>query len=788
MDNIDWPMFPSFLSLRKGCSEEDANYNLVGIYYPDYLRGFLADLSHDKNIQNALSIFQFVPNNFHPLDSNADDENTPIVSETTGATILFNQYVNEKMQSFLGERKIIRIDSGTFINNGKLCDLFRQCGHKRCCFEQDSLVAIYAKDELNDFNPESLEYNNCLNNIVKDINKGKDETFLINLETHTTKKRNRSYIHYTCPYSLYEEHIFPIYTQGRIIACLMFGQMARDAFDDKKAFENYKEEMEKKTISPNSLEKSLSQVKKINEYDWKIKLETIIERIETFEDRLNDRIIHKNTTYINEKFKEIEDKFRDDVRNINTKSPNISDKFSTALNEAFNRIRETFDSENEGFLRMFALPFDAEHNELSLIGWSGNNFNKQNKNKYTISLKQLKKLKHYSLQNKEYNTQVILESASLPIRNEHDDRDLFYFEKQANNEVAYVVWKRHSNKTAKNEQSKIIQAYKEALKKFYSIVLECSSYIHGTRMRLLLEASIRESAHESANFILPAINVVKNQLKMVPDYFIYPKYSELFNKSILDPFNKQKEEVLESFLQLHAINTGPSLIFSSDEEIKKAISKKSVQVFPILYKLKKMHDKRASDSYKIIRYNQKESYVEANIDVAYLNHALLNLLDNAIKYGFDGTTIHINTTVNRKEGLLEIQFISYGIQINNDTDIYALWERSEEATRMSKGTGLGMYIVKKVCNVHGGEITHRSEPLSLFNIPVLYNYKYKNSLARGFSDAEIKQFNDELNRLSDNIEKDVVNNPIFVKYAYVFKSRINTPTFKNTFYITIPLK
>ena len=43
MNGKEWPIAPTFLSLRQGCNENTANYNTDGIYYTDYLRGFLAD-------------------------------------------------------------------------------------------------------------------------------------------------------------------------------------------------------------------------------------------------------------------------------------------------------------------------------------------------------------------------------------------------------------------------------------------------------------------------------------------------------------------------------------------------------------------------------------------------------------------------------------------------------------------------------------------------------------------------------------------------------------------------
>ena len=75
-NNIEiWPISPTFVSLQKdaykGNPYTDENGvlhiyspNKDGIFTSDELRGFLADASDDKDINNPLSLFQITPNNF----------------------------------------------------------------------------------------------------------------------------------------------------------------------------------------------------------------------------------------------------------------------------------------------------------------------------------------------------------------------------------------------------------------------------------------------------------------------------------------------------------------------------------------------------------------------------------------------------------------------------------------------------------------------------------------------------------------------------------------------------
>ena len=782
MNINEWPIAPTFLSLRQGCTEDTANYNNDGIYYTDYLRGFLADLSHDKNIQNALALFQFVPKDFLPHDPNAENPNE-ITKDPTKATVVLNMPLDPKIAEILNRQglKIIRIDSGTYVNNGRLCNVFRRCAseHTSFCFMQDSIVGIFADEKLNKLQPNTNEYIQRLEELVEEFNQGRVEISKIKCDAFLEDgKIKRLYIHYTCPYSLFEEHIFPIYVQERIIACLMFGQVGRTSFDKLKAFNEYMDKMRKfDSVDPYII---LSGIMYVDENQWEKKARTIVERIEIFEKRLENKIDHRNTRYINDRFSDIEQIFRFRIKKIKIKDYKAISEFTEALNTAFNRIRYNFDSSDDGFFRMFALPLTTIQKELVLVGWSGD-ISLEEKMEYNFSLKRLRGLYYIKDIDKKKKGEIILNAASQKIRETYNDKDVFWYGTLADNEVAYIVWKRHNQQL----HGDAFRIYREALKNFYSVALECYSYIRGAKMELLLETTIQQSAHESAHFIEPARDLVENNLH-------FPSKKEYLDHCSTNKkyFEIEKQSVLALLNQLAEINNGSSLIFSE----KITINKQPQNVHDLLMNLKRMFSKKSADYYKDIHYVEEKRFVIADIDVAYFNHALYNLVDNAVKYAFDGSYIYINMDVDRTEGKLKIQFKSFGIQIKEEDreKIYHLFERGEDAALSTKGTGIGMYIVKKVCEAHGGNVWHSSELLSEYNLPVLFNLKYNSNLRNRINLGKMvefdKMYGKEINRLSGLIENEVVHDHNFIKNLITFNSRINTPTYRNIFFVEIPLK
>ena len=86
--------------------------------------------------------------------------------------------------------------------------------------------------------------------------------------------------------------------------------------------------------------------------------------------------------------------------------------------------------------------------------------------------------------------------------------------------------------------------------------------------------------------------------------------------------------------------------------------------------------------------------------------ALVNLLDNAVNYSADGTTVTVRTAL--VGGQVEISVSDQGIGIA-EKDLERVFERFYRAdparSRATGGTGLGLAIVKHVANNHGGTVS-----------------------------------------------------------------------------------
>ena len=130
------------------------------------------------------------------------------------------------------------------------------------------------------------------------------------------------------------------------------------------------------------------------------------------------------------------------------------------------------------------------------------------------------------------------------------------------------------------------------------------------------------------------------------------------------------------------------LIFHVLVSFEQAIEKKNIEI-------------RGLDSLQSI-------VIEADPDM--IHQVIYNLIDNAVKFTNVGGYISVSVISDEKKVLVNIRNSGPGIPSEELSKIFERFYKVDRSRSIDvKGTGLGLYIVKSIIELHGGQISVQSE-------------------------------------------------------------------------------
>ena len=108
-------------------------------------------------------------------------------------------------------------------------------------------------------------------------------------------------------------------------------------------------------------------------------------------------------------------------------------------------------------------------------------------------------------------------------------------------------------------------------------------------------------------------------------------------------------------------------------------------------------------SIKIVNSSPDESYF-VTTDCERLRQVLINLMDNAIKYTEEGF-VEIGYEVEKRDLLFYVKDTGIGIKPSHLEYLFdRFYKIEDDNTKLYRGTGIGLYLTKKIANLLGGNI------------------------------------------------------------------------------------
>jgi len=119
--------------------------------------------------------------------------------------------------------------------------------------------------------------------------------------------------------------------------------------------------------------------------------------------------------------------------------------------------------------------------------------------------------------------------------------------------------------------------------------------------------------------------------------------------------------------------------------------------------------KRKSEEKKISIQTSYEPTLQIKVDAPLMEQAVVNLLDNAVKYSPEGGSVRVETEASDREVRIRVIDRGPGIPKKHQPRLFERFYRVDRArSRMLGGTGLGLAIVKHIAQAHNGNVSVES--------------------------------------------------------------------------------
>ncbi|MCT2409932.1 HAMP domain-containing histidine kinase [Chryseobacterium antibioticum] len=281
-----------------------------------------------------------------------------------------------------------------------------------------------------------------------------------------------------------------------------------------------------------------------------------------------------------------------------------------------------------------------------------------------------------------------------------------YKEKKDNNTYSYPLFTDVKNRTLyslalvfpKKEYSLAMNNWPMLLGTFLSLLTILGIYIisinYMMRQKKLAEVKtdfINNMSHEFktplATISVATDSLANDKIATNPEKVKY--YSELIKQE-----NLRMKKQVENVLNMSKLERNEVELFLRETNVRELI-KRTTESFNLIVK---QRNGSLTQEFNATNYTFK-------IDEFHISNMLVNLLDNANKYSPDAPEIHVKT---RNEGnwyVIEISDKGMGMETENKTKIFEKFFREETGNIHNvKGQGLGLSYVKKIAELHKGQI------------------------------------------------------------------------------------
>jgi len=177
---------------------------------------------------------------------------------------------------------------------------------------------------------------------------------------------------------------------------------------------------------------------------------------------------------------------------------------------------------------------------------------------------------------------------------------------------------------------------------------------------------------------------------------ITPSQKQLLDQAFMSSENMV--HLINDFLNVSRIQTGKFIIDKSPVDLSELVEQEINSLVPNA-KVRNM---------KLV-YKKPKKFPIIDVDEGKMRQVVMNFADNAIYYSHDNSSIIISLGIEGSEIVFTVKDTGIGVPKSEKDKLFAKFYRAANAKiQRPDGTGVGIYLAKKVIDAHGGQIIFES--------------------------------------------------------------------------------
>ncbi|MDI9341717.1 MAG: HAMP domain-containing sensor histidine kinase [Sediminibacterium sp.] len=188
------------------------------------------------------------------------------------------------------------------------------------------------------------------------------------------------------------------------------------------------------------------------------------------------------------------------------------------------------------------------------------------------------------------------------------------------------------------------------------------------------------------------LSAIKLQLQTLQKHQLNDSQKEELLKNALQE-NERLNSLIDNVLLVSRMDNGQSIVKPESTNLSKLVT----EVVQRYY--------RAALQNNILTTDIEENIVLIADHLTFPS-IITNLIDNSFKYSFNEKQVHLSLKKEKESVILRVSDRGCGIPEVDKAKIFDRFYRAgHEETRLTKGTGLGLYIVSYLVKAHNGSVT-----------------------------------------------------------------------------------